>query len=148
MAMRILLIAMGVALIGFAPAPFPKTERQREDLTDVTGTWEFVRWEYNGSRVENNEVAYFIEMTREKCCVVAKDNSDKREDFVMRLAPGASPPAFTWSVNNKVMFVGSYRLQKDQMTMILTSGSNLEKRPTDFAGMPQYRFIIKRVKRG
>jgi len=47
-----------------------------------------------------------------------------------------------------VMFVGSYRLQKDQMTMIFTNGTNLAQRPTDFdARQVPYRFIMRRIKR-
>jgi hypothetical protein len=45
-----------------------------------------------------------------------------------------------------VRFVGSYRLKGDEITMIFTSGNNLNHRPTDFAGKPSYRFVMRRVK--
>jgi len=51
-------------------------------------------------------------------------------------------------MSNNVTFVGSYRLEKDRMTMIFSSGNDLAQRPTVFSGRPQYRFIMKRVKRG
>ena len=35
-------------------------------------------------------------------------------------------------MSNNVTYVGSYRLQKDEMTMIFASGNNLALRPTDF----------------
>ena len=43
MRVPILLLAVSVALLGFAPAPSPRPHRQpRQDPTDVVGTWEFV----------------------------------------------------------------------------------------------------------
>src|SRR5262245_13619479 len=96
-----------LAALGFAPAPFPKAQRQREDPTDVNGTWEFVLWETNGSRSQGSETQYLIEMTKDKYVFVGK-NGGGRTDYQMRLDPGASPRSFTWSMNNNVMFVGSY----------------------------------------
>ena len=134
--------------VGFAPAPLPKKERLREDPTDVFGTWEFVLWESGGVRSQGSEGMYLIEMTREKYDFVGK-NGGGLSSYQMRLDPGTSPKSFTWSMNGRVMFVGSYRLQKDLMTMIFASGNDLARRPTDFeAKQVSYRFIMKRIKRG
>lgn len=143
---RVLLLLLCFVL-GFAPAPLPKRERQREDPTDVDGTWEFVLWEVTGSRSQVSEQTYLIEMSKEKYDFVPK-NGGGRSAYKMRLDPTASPPAFTWEMHGSVMYVGSYRLQKDLMTMIFASGNNLAQRPTDFgAAQVQYRFIMKRIKR-
>jgi uncharacterized protein (TIGR03067 family) len=147
MRLRALLIVVVFATLGFAPAPFPKTERQRIDPTDITGTWEFVRWEISGHRYERNEEAFFASVTKENFAIVVRKDGSPSSSFPMRLDPAASPPAFTWSRDGHVAFVGSYRLQKNEMTMILAGGDNLANRPTDFEGKPTLRFILKRVKR-
>ena len=85
-------------------------------------------------------------MTKEKFDLVGK-NGGPEEDFEMRLDPQASPPAFTWSVGRRVTFVGSYRLRKDEMTMVLNRGDRAEQRPTDFASKSDFRFILRRIKR-
>lgn len=142
------LIALAVlAAVGFAPAPLPKRERLRQDLTDVHGTWELTLWEYNGVRSPASEQMYLIEMTKEKYDFVPK-NGGGRSTWTMRLDPRASPPAFTWSMGGHTSFVGSYLLHRDQMTMIFSSGRELAQRPTDFgAKQAQYRFVMRRLRR-
>jgi len=141
------LLVIAASALGFAPAPFPKPDRQREDPLDVNGTWEFVLWETSGTRSQSSEAMYLIEMKRDKYDFVGK-NGGGRTHYQMTLDPGASPRAFTWSMSNQVTYVGSYRLQKDEMTMIFASGNNLASRPTDFsAKQVQYRFIMKRIRR-
>src|SRR4051812_47388419 len=95
---RLLPIAVSVALmaVGFAPAPFPKRERQRQDPTDVCGTWEFVIWEHNGERERQFEQTILAEVTRERFALRTREGG-WRESFVMRLDATASPPSFTWS---------------------------------------------------
>ena len=87
--MRRVLPLLAVLALAFAPAPLPKKDRQREDPTDVNGTWEIIT-----------------------------KGDHYREDYVMRLDPTVSPPAFTWSRGGRLTFVGSYRLKKDQLTVI------------------------------
>src|SRR5262249_4657146 len=60
---RLVLIVVSVALLGFAPAPLPRRDRHREDTTDVTGTWEFVLWENGGEREGHNEEAIQAKVT-------------------------------------------------------------------------------------
>jgi uncharacterized protein (TIGR03067 family) len=144
---RALVVLAVIAVVGFAPAPLPKRERLRVDPTDVDGTWEFVLWEYSGMRSEGSEQMYWIEMTREKYDFVPKRGGG-RSEYKMRLDPTASPPAFTWSMGNNVRFVGSYRLERDRMTMIFASGQDLAQRPRDFQQKQvPYRFVMKRVRR-
>jgi uncharacterized protein (TIGR03067 family) len=145
MRIRVLLTVVSVALLGFAPAPFPKTERLRHDPNDVSGTWEYVRCENGGSVDPLANADYRLEMTKEQFTFVYKGNS--RTAYVMRLYPGASPPAFTWSQNNRVMYVGSYRMQNGQLTMIFNSGNSVEQRPTDFQGRAGWRYDMRRVGR-
>jgi uncharacterized protein (TIGR03067 family) len=129
--------------LAFAPAPFPRRDRQRDDPRAINGTWEFVLWEQNGS---NTKAAYTIEMTRDKFDFVAQQGG-ARTSYEMRLDPTQSPWAFEWRMGGQVRFVGSYRLRGDEMTMIFTSGNRLDARPTDFNGRHPFRFVLRRVKR-
>ena len=144
---RVLLAAAVVAVLGLAPAPLPRNDRHRQDPTDVAGTWEFVLWETNGSRSREQERTHRVQMTREKFVFVGEDGGSRGE-FVMRLEPTASPPAFTWTRGlDKVTLVGSYRLRKGEMTMILALGDRMQDRPTDFSAAPTFKFVLRRVKR-
>jgi uncharacterized protein (TIGR03067 family) len=144
---RVLLVDAAAAVLGLAPAPLPRNDRHREDPSDVTGTWEFVLWETNGDRSREQERTHRVEMTREKFVFLGKDGGNRGE-FVMRLDTAASPPAFTWSREvDQVKLVGSYRLHKGEMTMILTLGDRMPDRPIDFSGAATFKFVLRRVKR-
>lgn len=122
----------------------PRHEKPREDPTDVTGTWEFVLWEREGNRSHHAEDTMRVEMTRTTFEFVPK-NGDARTEYGLSL----EPPAFVWTSEGRVTFVGSYRLRKDQITMIFCSGDDPSIRPTDFASKQvAYRFVLKRIKRG
>jgi uncharacterized protein (TIGR03067 family) len=134
-----------VTTLGFAPAPFPKPDRSRSDPMDVAGTWEYVRCENGGVVDPMASTRYRLEMTREKFTFVYQGNS--RTSYDMRLDPRASPPSFTWSQNNRMMYVGSYRFENGQLTMIFNSGNSVDQRPTDFNGRAGWRYDMKRVGR-
>jgi uncharacterized protein (TIGR03067 family) len=141
-----LLLAVSVALMGFAPAPLPRQQRQRADPTDLSGTWEFVLWEDSGRRSRRNEEQIQARMTRDSFTLVLKRRGEG-ETYTMRLEPSASPPAFTWEMNGETVFVGSYRFERGQMTMILNEGDRLADRPIDFAGKARHRFVLRRISR-
>jgi uncharacterized protein (TIGR03067 family) len=144
---RILLLAVSVALLGFAPAPLPRQQRHREDQADVAGTWRFVLWERDGARRQEFEAEYRVRMTREEFALVGVRGEETGSAFVLRLEPTASPPAFTLRRNNSGRFVGIYRLQGDQITMTFNGGDRPEHRPTDVAGKAEYRFVLRRIGR-
>jgi uncharacterized protein (TIGR03067 family) len=142
---RLLLIAASLALFGFAPAPFPRAERQRADPTDVTGTWVFTASEVNGAaQVPPTYLDYRVEMTKTQ--IVFSSAKGPRTALVLTLDPNAAPPSFTWGVGNEVRYVGSYRLQRDELTMIFQISSRPDQRPTDFA-KPPWKYVLRRVKR-
>jgi uncharacterized protein (TIGR03067 family) len=144
----LLLIVAGVAVLGFAPAPLPKQQRQREDRTDVAGLWQIVVWEDSGERDEPAERGVQVKMTKERITFVNKRDEKPVADLAMRLEPSAVPPAITWSNRlGGVGYVGSYRLHGDDLTMIVARGNSLAERPTDFAGKPEIRLVLKRIKR-
>jgi uncharacterized protein (TIGR03067 family) len=142
-----LLIVAAVVLLGFAPAPLPRQQRQREAEPDVTGTWEVVLWEDSGRRPRGIEQLFQVEMTRESFVLVMKRSRGELANYDQRLEPSRSPRAFTWSVDGCTLYVGSYRLHNGELTMILDGGDRLEARPTDFDGKPYRKFVLRRVGR-
>ena len=146
MRVRVLWIALSIALLGFAPAPLPKKQRQSENLTDVVGLWQIVVWEGDGSRDQESERTLQVRMTKEQFSFVMKGDRSMMA-LTIRLEPSASPPAIILGRRGRPMLVGSYRLQKDEMTMILGRGEGLADRPTDFAGKPQIRLVLRRLRR-
>jgi uncharacterized protein (TIGR03067 family) len=145
MPVRVLLPVLAVSVLGFAPAPFPRAERARQDSQDVTGTWEFVRSESRGQVDPPSSVEYLLEMTKDRCVFAIKGGT--RTPYEMRLNSTVSPPSFTWGQNGGVGYVGSYRLQKDELVMIFTIGGQLADRPTDFAGVAPYKYVLRRIRR-
>jgi uncharacterized protein (TIGR03067 family) len=143
---RILLIVTSVALLGFAPAPLPKQQRQREGPADVTGKWEVVLWVEDGLRIDDLE-DFRVEMTKDSFVLVVLGRLDAYYRYRLRLEPTASPPAFTWSFRDQTEFVGSYRLCGEEMTLILDRGDRLEARPIDFDGKAGRRFVLHRIRR-
>jgi uncharacterized protein (TIGR03067 family) len=87
-----------------------------------------------------------IEMKRNEFTFVSR-RGNSRTPYAMVLDPRASPPSFTWSMSGRVMFVGSYRLERDKITMIFRYGTSLEQRPTDFSGSAEYHYVMRRIKR-
>src|SRR5262245_58218870 len=143
---RVLLIAVTAALVGFAPAPLPRQQRQRADPGNVEGTWAFVQWDRNGVPDQGSDQRYQVRMTADSFHLLRKEG-ETLESFAMRLEPQLSPPGFSWSMSGRVILVGSYRLRGDELTMILTRGDRMEARPTDFTGPCLHRFVLRRVKR-
>jgi uncharacterized protein (TIGR03067 family) len=101
-------------------------------------------WEHRGSK-SNSGNQYTIEMTKDKYDFVGKTGG--RTHYQMRLDPTRTPHYFEWKSGNQVMYVGSYRLEGDRMTMIFISGNHPDRRPTDFNGQNEFRFIMRRIKR-
>jgi len=144
---RVLLIIGTCALLGFAPAPFPKAERRRaEDPTDAGGIWAILLWEHRGRREEVAEKRNRVRFTKEQFELLRQDGGGD-DTYAMRLEPSYAPRAFRWSKRDNISFVGSYRLRKDEMTLIFNRGDRLEARPTDFSGAAEFRFVLRRVGR-
>lgn len=141
----LLVVLVVCSLVGFAPAPLPRRDRERIDPTDVNGTWVFELWEHNGSASASGK-QYTIEMTKEKYDFVSVGGGG-RTHYEMTLDPTRRPYAFEWRMSGRVSYLGSYRLEGDKMTMIFVTGSDPAKRPTDFNGTPEFRFIMRRTKR-
>jgi len=145
MRVRVLLFVVSAAVLGFAPAPLPKRERQGEHPNDLTGVWRFVRCETNGVLDDPSTFTnYRIEIRDTE--IHFMPNGERRGGVKMVLDPKASPPSFTWSLEGRVYCVGSYRLVRGELTMVFAVGSRLEDRPKDLTNGP-HRYVLRRVSR-
>src|SRR5262245_2491385 len=106
MSVRVGLVVLSLALFGFAPAPWPKTEqRRRDNPADLTGTWAFTLYECNGTVLErDNPHNHWVEMTRDRITF----HTDRRSEWTLTLNPNASPPSFTWGKGDQINYAGSY----------------------------------------
>lgn len=140
-----LLLVACISLLGFAPAPLPRAERHRPAANDVTGRWVFEACETSGVNDPQATYDYRVEITTDR--LIFHSNRGTRTEYELRLYPDDTPAGFTWARGGQVAYVGSYLLNRDQLTMIFTSGSALENRPKDFAGKPAWRYVFRRVGR-
>ena len=76
-ARRLALLALLPGLLAFAPAPLPRKHRAGEQL-DLTGTWEFVRWEENGKSRPEPIQGWRGEAVGEKFDLVSGDGKQRR----------------------------------------------------------------------
>jgi uncharacterized protein (TIGR03067 family) len=148
--MRLFIFLVVVAVLGFAPAPFPRKERaQRDDMAAMTGTWELTVWESNG----NNDVAstqrYVIEISDNKYIFVTTPVTagSSRTNYELILHRNLVPRGFEWKMGGRTSYIGSYKLEGELLTMIFKSGANIGDRPIDFGGRHEFRFVHRRTKR-
>ena len=140
----VLLTILAALAVGFAPAPFPKPGRKNDDNSPaaLTGKWEFVLWERNGSK---SEASQYLDITPEKVDFVAiRGNSKVTYKFLFR--PDLTPRGFQWKPDWGDGWFGSYRVQGDTLTLIFKTGGSFTDRPVDFSGNPEYRFVLKRMR--
>lgn len=113
--MRRCLLLVVVLLVGFAPSPFPKTQRRPRPENLLVGTW------------KGN---YQIVITPTEM------HYSQGYEYELRLDPSASPPAYNirgiGSQNGGWEFCGIYRLEGDTLTLSYNSGTS--SRPTSFSG--------------
>jgi hypothetical protein len=136
----LLTAALAALAAGFAPAPFPRTSRHQE-TDSVYGQWDFTLWEMSGRRTT---VSQYLDFEPGKVHFVSIQGGHKvTYDLVVR--QDLAPRGFQWKVGGNGGWIGSYRLEKDVLTLIFKSGAQIEQRPTDFAGgQHEYRFVLKR----
>jgi uncharacterized protein (TIGR03067 family) len=143
MSTRVGLIVLSLVLLGFTPAPFPKTEKRlRDNPADLTGNWAFTALEINGVP-QNNFRNFRIEMTKDRITF----HTERRSEWTLVLNPVASPPSFTWGQGAQVHYAGSYRLVNGVLTMIYGITNRLQDRATDFNKAP-YKYVFRRIKGG
>src|SRR5688572_6703720 len=107
MTARRLALLLLPGLLAFAPAPLPRKHRAVEP--DLTGTWEFVRWEEDGKPQPNSIRGWRGEAVGERFDLVSGDGKQRRP-YTMRLHPKMNPPAIEGAEANApaARYHGSY----------------------------------------
>jgi uncharacterized protein (TIGR03067 family) len=140
---RFLIVLCAVAAAGFAPAPFPKTQRApaaRDDRETMQGMWKMTEQAYSGTpspasgqvRVKGDTWTFI-------------NNGRDGPSYTLTLNQTVSPRALEWKSGQSV-FVASYRIEGRKLSVIYTSGSinELHKRPTDFNGKFGHKMVYER----
>ncbi len=144
--MRRVLPLLAVLCLAFAPAPFPRRERERLAPTDVKGTWLIESWVENGRPEPYVARQYVVHLTRDKYDFVSIKGEGTMH-FKLVLHPDVKPHGFELRCDGHPGFVGSYRLEREKLTLIFTSGGKFTDRPTDFNRPAPVRFIMRRIRR-
>jgi hypothetical protein len=143
-------IVASVALLGFAPAPFPRAPRSNAAPIEIGGIWGFDVYEHRKMRSPSLEQTYRAELAGGRFALVDKAGGiSQLSVWEMRVNPATWPPSFTWTMGGRMTHVGSYRLDGHEMTMVFATGQDVSARPTDFGTSPPegWRFVMRRVKR-
>lgn len=150
-ALSLILTGAVLCAAGFAPAPFPKKERQgaRDDLQAMQGMWKMTEQAYSG----NPTTARGKARVKGTVWTFVNPNGVNGGDrdgpsYTLTLETKVSPPALEWKSGSSV-WVASYRLEGHKLTIIYTSGSlkEMHKRPTDFNGRVGHKMVFERLER-
>src|SRR5262245_32832221 len=77
MRLAVLLFAVTLAaVVGFAPAPLPRTERLRDAQPNLNGKWEFVVWKNSG---RDSPISQRLEIREGKAEFVTLDNAARAD---------------------------------------------------------------------
>jgi uncharacterized protein (TIGR03067 family) len=140
----LVLLALAVLTLGFAPAPFPRRDRSREDARKIEGVWvQFVPGQpvpvMGGTRlvIRPGRLTYNPE-TSPYAYALTIDTTKTPPTYDIKGIGGGAPGA---------VFAGIYRVEGDTLTLCYNSGSH--NRPTAFDGPGKGTFIehYKRVGR-
>jgi uncharacterized protein (TIGR03067 family) len=143
--MRQVLLVLVVLCLALAPAPPPRS-RSRTNQADVKGQWVIESWVEHGRSEADVAKQYVVRLTKDR---FEFDNVTGKGGmtFEMTLRPDLTPAGFSLHDTGHPGFFGSYRLEGDKMTLIFKSGGGMASRPTDFKGLPEVRFVMRRLRR-
>jgi uncharacterized protein (TIGR03067 family) len=141
---RLLLLFAVAAVLGFAPAPFPRREKKRDDLQAIQGTWKVVIYEMSGRSLGNHNLYVQVKQKSWRFYRMNNGRESPSSTYDLRLIPTARPAAFDWSNPGaaRPAYIGSYRLDGKRLTVIL--GSAARPRPTVFTATAEYRKVMER----
>lgn len=138
-----------LAIVGFAPAPFPKPERRRQidDMEAMLGMWKMVTYESRGTPVGTN---YKIRI-RKNAWTFINTQGQERESatYIFTLDTKLTPRAFEWKMTGSdYSYIGSYRLEaRRRLEIVFGSGrmAQIETRERDFGGKPNLHMVLEYI---
>jgi len=117
------------------PAPLPRKPPGAVEQLDLTGTWEFVRWEEDGKSRPGPIQGWQGEAVGERFNFVS---SGCKHRGIIRcgLHPKGESARHRGAETNApaARYYGSYRLSGGELTMIIAKGGTFAGRPQDFGG--------------
>jgi uncharacterized protein (TIGR03067 family) len=141
---RLLLLMAMALVVGFAPAPLPRTRRAepvKDDLQKMQGLWEVVKYERAGSDLVpqiNAKVCYRIEGKRMTSVVDGNDGPY----WNLELSPSSSPRALdkTLCLDSSFVTKAVYRFEGRDLVICQENGDGV--RPTDFDSQQDRSLIV------
>jgi uncharacterized protein (TIGR03067 family) len=142
--MRACLLVLLVCLpsLGFAPAPFPKPNK--DDLTRLGGAWTVLRYERGSGSLRGTTTKMQVKVRGTKWEFL-KDSRVTAEYFV-KVDAKASPRAIDMK-GRAGELLGIYRIDGDQLEMVFHH-FGVKERPVGFDKLDPgaYRLVMKREK--
>lgn len=143
---RLLLVLLAIAVLGFAPAPFPKPARPGKDSSDLSklqGTWDVVEYLYQGRRSLSEPAQVRISGDRFEFIV----RGEVRSKWVVLLDPKTSPRTLDRRIgdDSRGLLRGIYRFDGDKL--ILCHECATAQRPRGFDQNGVYLITLRRAGR-
>ena len=150
---RLSALLIVTALVGFAPAPFPRPQRvaKVDDMERLQGIWAMTHQESGGTVTSHN---YKVRIKGNDWTFIQLNNNQENDSahYFLRLDQTVSPRAMEWG-NDKdgtSGWIASYRIEGKRLTVIYDSGTlknNLHTRPKDFEGTPPHKMVFEFIGR-
>jgi uncharacterized protein (TIGR03067 family) len=141
---RLLVLLSIAAIVGFAPAPFPRRVKKIDDREGILGFWKVTRYEMNHRSMGGN---YWVKVEKDSWTFYQDQAGMNRSaSYSFHIDPQAKPPSFNWGAANvkggPAQWIGSYRLQGKRLTIIFNGANRVGGRPTDFASPTDYLMVL------
>jgi uncharacterized protein (TIGR03067 family) len=137
-------LVLVVLSAGFAPAPFPPTER-KADLRKMQGTWAVESYSIGGRKVFVPHLRVVIAYER----LTFRDVDPKSKNWTewpIRVDARQRPKNLDLQTRNGAPDPGIYRLKGNTLTICISFPGH--RRPTGYEGKPgQWLLVLKRLKR-
>jgi uncharacterized protein (TIGR03067 family) len=133
-------------VVGFAPAPFPRSgrERPRNDLDRLQGTWEVIEARQSGSPLDVY-VGGRVQVVGKRWSFFQKGEQVSHYSWDLDLNARATPAAMDFNgVDGSTSSRAIYRFDQDTLTLNYAPDG---ERPSRFARDRDFYLVLKRVDR-
>lgn len=148
---RLLCVTALLAVLGFAPAPFPKKGKPTtDDMVTFQGVWRMTLQESSGTGTAPNHKAR-IRGDRWTFISTSGNQESDGPAYHFAIDQKLSPRALEWKSTKEATtgWVGSYRIEGRKLTIVYDRGTLRESnsRPTDFVGRAPHKMVFEYVGR-